>query len=397
MKNNSQLSLLHSQIISPSETIQDGFVGISADGSIDAIQRSQPETELGGTIIDITGKILIPGMIDIHVHGGFGVSFGEGELTPDLEKYSRFAASHGVTGFLLSITGPNADAIIRIIKEYVQIFEQRQIWPGAIPLGFHLEGPFLNPERHGAFNPAWIHNPNPDEARAFLDAGHGWVKQISMAPELPGVEQTAPLLADAGVVVSLGHSNTSFEKASAALQGYFTHVTHTFNAQSPLHHREPGVVGAVLASDKCTAELIGDGIHVHPGAMKILYRCLGADRTVLVTDAMPGAGLPDGEYELLDQKVTVRNGKATLPDGTIGGSTGTMEGCLRNMVQLVGVPLPEAVRMASFNPAKVIGLGKRLGGIEVGKAANLAVIDPDFKVHMTIVKGSVVFSREAGA
>ena len=334
-------------------------------------------------------------MIDIHVHGGKGVAFGIGDLFTDLEKYSRFAASHGVTGFLLSITGPNAAAITGIIKDYVQIFEQNRDWPGAIPLGLHLEGPFLNKEKHGAFNPAWIHNPDINEARSYLDAGHGWIKHISMAPELPGAEETAEFLADAGVVISLGHSNTNFETASAALKGRYSHVTHTFNAQSALHQREPGVVGAVLASDKCTAELIGDILHVHPAAMRILYRCLGAERIVLITDAMPGAGLPDGKYELLEQVVTVKDGKATLPDGTIGGSTGTMEGCLRTMVQLAGVPMHEAVRMATFNPAKVIKLDKSMGSIEIGKEANLAILDDSFNVHMTIVKGKVVYSSES--
>jgi N-acetylglucosamine-6-phosphate deacetylase len=295
---------------------------------------------------------------------------------------------------LLSITGPNMAVITQTIKGYVEIFEKILEWPGAIPLGLLLEGPFLNTERHGAFNPAWIHNPDIDEVKAYLDAGHGWIKQVSMAPELPNSEKTARLFSKAGVVVSLGHSNTDFETASAALQGLFSHVTHTFNAQSPLHQREPGVVGAVLASDKVTAELIGDGIHVHPAAMKILYRCLGPERIVLITDAMPGAGLPDGEYELLSQKITVKDGKATLPDGTIGGSTGTLDGCLRNMVQLAGVPLSEAARMASFNPVKVIGLENRMGSIEVGKEANLAILDEGLKVCMTIIKGKIVYSCE---
>ncbi len=394
---NSKLFLEYGQIYTPFETIQNGTVGISADGIIETININLPEVETNHKKIDLKEKSLIPGMIDIHVHGGFGVAFGIGKLAPDLEKYSQFAASHGVTGFLLSITGPDAVAIAQTVKDYVKILDQKQDWPGAIPLGLHLEGPFLNAEKHGAFNPAWIHNPDLDEAQSYLDAGRGWIKQISMAPELPGVEQTAQLLADAGVVVSLGHSNTNFETASTAMKGLFSHVTHTFNAQPPLHQREPGVVGAVLASDKATAELIGDGIHVHPAAMKILYRCLGPERIVLITDAMPGAGLPDGEYELLDQKVTVKDGKATLPDGTIGGSTGTMDGCLRNMVQLADVPMHEAVRMASFNPAKVIKLENRMGSIDIGKEANLAILDDSLKVHMTIVKGKVVYSSEVDA
>ena len=356
-----KIILENGQIFTPTETLKKGSVGVSEDGLIQSINAGSAGDESNVKKFDLKGNSVIPGMIDIHVHGGKGVSFGVGELFTDLESYSRFAASHGVTGFLLSITGPNAAEITRIIKDYVQIFEQNHDWPGAIPLGLHLEGPFLNKEKHGAFNPAWIHNPDINEARSYLDAGHGWIKQISMAPELPGAEETAEFLADAGVVISLGHSNTNFETASTALKGHYSHVTHTFNAQSALHQREPGVVGAVLASDKCTAELIGDSLHVHPAAMRILYRCLGAERIVLITDAMPGAGLPDGKYELLDQVVTVKDGKATLPDGTIGGSTVTMEGCLRTLVQLAGVPMHEAVRMASLNPAKVIKLDTKHG------------------------------------
>jgi N-acetylglucosamine-6-phosphate deacetylase len=391
---NSKLLIENGLIYTPAETILNGSVDISVDGLIQSISSKLANTETNTKKIDLKGNALIPGMIDIHVHGGKGVAFGIGDLSSGLERYSRFAASHGVTGFLLSITGPNAVVITQSIQDYVKILEQNRDWPGAIPLGLHLEGPFLNKEKHGAFNPAWIHNPDMDEVRSYLDAGRGWIKHISMAPELPGAEQTAEMLADAGVVISLGHSNTNFKTASEALKGHYSHVTHTFNAQSPLHQREPGVVGAVLASDKVTAELIGDSLHVHPAAMKILYRCLGAVRIVLITDAMPGAGLPDGEYELLDQIVTVKDGKATLPDGTIGGSTGTMDGCLRTMVQQVGIPMHEAVRMASFNPAKVIKLDKSIGSIEIGKEANLAIIDDSFNVHVTIVKSKVVFSSE---
>ena len=381
-------------ICTPFETLRNGTVGISSDGFIETINGFPTEVKEIPKSVELEFKAIIPGLIDIHVHGGFGVDFGVGELASDLKKYSEFAASHGVTGFLLSITGADVASITNAIKDYVSILEQHQDWPGAIPLGLHLEGPFLNPKRHGAFNPTWIHNPDWNEVKAYLDAGGGWIKQVSMAPELPDSEKIARLFTDFGVVVSLGHSNTNFETASAALKGLFSHVTHTFNAQSPLHQREPGVVGAVLASDNVTAELIGDGFHVHPAAMKILYRCVGPERIILITDAMPGAGLPDGEYDLLNQKVMVKDGKATLPDGTIAGSTGTLNVCLRNMVQLAGVPFNEAVRMASFNPAKVIGVESRMGSIEIGKEANLTVLDEAFRVQRTIVKGKIVYSRE---
>jgi len=393
--NNLKFTLENCTIFTLTNMIPNGSIGISESGLIDSINAKSALSYPTLKKIDANGRSVIPGMVDIHVHGGMGVSFGIGDLFSDLEKYSRFAASHGMTGFLLSITGPNAAEITRIVNEYVQIFEQNHNWPGAIPLGLHLEGPFLNKEKHGAFNPAWIHNPDLSEVVAYLDAGRGWIKHISMAPELPGAEETAKLLADAGVVISLGHSNTNFDTASAALKGRYSHVTHTFNAQSALHQREPGVVGAVLASDNCSAELIGDRLHVHPAAMQILYRCLGADRIVGITDAMQGAGMPDGKYELLEQVITVKDGKATLPDGTIGGSTVTMEGCLRTLVQLAGVPIHEAVRMTSFNPAKVIKKDTTIGSIEIGKEANLAILDDDFNVLMTIVKGKIVYSSES--
>jgi N-acetylglucosamine-6-phosphate deacetylase len=390
----SPLIISAGSICTPFEIIKNGSIGISNSGIIETIFPLKPEFAGAEKHVGLKGFILIPGLIDIHVHGGFGVTFGEGNLASELDKYSKFAASYGVTGFLLSITGPDASSIREIIESYVGIFNTEKEWPGAIPLGLHLEGPFLNVEKHGAFNPLWIHNPDPDEVKAYLDAGKDWIKQVSMAPELPGSEKVARLFTDAGVTVSLGHSNTDYEKASAALRGSFKHITHTFNAQSPLHHREPGVVGAVLASDNITAELIGDILHVHPAAMKILYRCLGPERIALITDAMAGAGMPDGEYELLNQKVTVRNGKATLPDGTIGGSTITLDLGMRAMIQLVGASLPEAVRMASFNPAKVIGEDSRIGSIEVGKEANLVFLDEAHKVVRTVVKGKIVFSKE---
>ncbi len=213
-----------------------------------------------------------------------------------------------------------------------------------------------------------------------------------MAPELEHAQEVAAFLASNGIKVSLGHSNSDYETASAALRGNFNHVTHTFNAQSGLHHRAPGVVGAILSSEKITAELIGDSFHVHPAAMQILYRCLGPDRIIVITDAMAGAGLSDGEYELLNQKVTVRSGKATLPDGTIGGSTATMISAVRTLVNEAGIPLQHALRMATLNPAKLIGVESRLGTIENGKEGNLVILNQDLTVRKTFVRGNLVYS-----
>jgi N-acetylglucosamine-6-phosphate deacetylase len=283
------------RIISPlnigsREIFFDSLGNFQIDKEFDHEEHTESE------IIEIEGGIAVPGFINVHVHGGTGVSFGDGQLREDLLKYSKWAASNGETGFLMSITGPDRDYIAGTIISYVEILEDVKEWPGAIPLGMHLEGPFLNKEKHGAFNPEWIRNPDLEEIQHYIKVGNGWIKQVSMAPELDHAQEVAEFLIENGIKVSLGHSNTDYETAHAALLGNFSHVTHTFNAQSGLHHRAPGVVGAILSSDKITAELIGDTFHVHPAAMQILYRCLGPERIVLITDAMAGAGLPDGEY-----------------------------------------------------------------------------------------------------
>jgi N-acetylglucosamine-6-phosphate deacetylase len=227
----------------------------------------------------------------------------------------------------------------------------------------------------------------------YIDAGKGWIKHVSLAPELPGSQEVASMLRQHGIHAALGHSDTDYDTAAQALSGDFTHVTHTFNAQSSLHHRQPGVIGAILSSDNVSAELIADGEHVHPAAMRILVRCLGAERVCLITDAMPGAGLPDGDYELLGQVVQVQDGVARLPDGTFAGSTALMDDCLRNMIGLAGFPLADAARMAATNPAHVLGYGLSNGRIQKGYNADITLIDEDLRVKMTIKNGNFIFKE----
>jgi N-acetylglucosamine-6-phosphate deacetylase len=381
------------RVITPFETETNLAISFDESGNL-LINPKQNLAGLADAEKEIfEGGIAVPGLIDVHVHGGQGISFGIGQLREDLEKYSAWAATNAVTGFLMSITGPDRDYISGTIIAYAEILGQVANWQGAIPLGLHLEGPFLNKEKHGAFNPEWIRNPDLEEMKHYIEIGNGWIKHVSMAPELDHAKEVAAFLVENGIKVSLGHSNTDYDTARDALQGNFKHVTHTFNAQSGLHHRAPGVVGAVLSSDNITAELIGDTHHVHPAAMQILVRCLGPDRVVLITDAMAGAGLPDGEYELLNQKVTVKAGKATLPDGTIGGSTATMISAVRTLVNEVGISLQDAIRMASLNPAKLIGLDNHFGSIEDGKEGNLVILNEKMAVQKTFVKGNLVFSK----
>jgi N-acetylglucosamine-6-phosphate deacetylase len=377
-------------VVLPGGILEDGAVMIDEQGKIAFVGRAVDLPEQAGETLDLGGKILSPGLIDIHVHGGHGVTFDNpGSLAEDLRAYSSWVATTGVTGFLPSITAPSPEELTALIK--IMVHEFNRGLPGAKGLGIHLEGPFLNVEKKGAQNSAWIRHPGLVEAQLYLQAGLGWIKQITIAPELPNAEMVAGLFKDAGVTVALGHSTADFDSAAQALSGLWTHVTHTFNAQTGFHHRRPGVVGAVMCSEGVTAELIADLVHVHPGAMKALVRCIGAEQIVLVTDAMEAAGLPDGEYSLLGATVYVVDGKATQADGTIASSSAVLSQCVKNMHTAVGISLVDAIKMASLNPARVLGMANQLGSIQVGMAANLIITDHNLNIFSTIVDGRIVY------
>ena len=383
------IQITNAKIFTPFQTIENGEVLISNEGKILYSGFMRESEKQSHQSINAAGYSLAPGLIDIHVHGGHGEAFGLADLKETLQKYSQWIVKTGVTGFLLSIAAPDAETLLGLIRSYIPILEDGL--PGARALGLHLEGPFLNKEKKGAFNSTWLRKPDLEEVYSIIEAGKGWIKQVTMAPELENADSIAEVFQDANVVVALGHSNTDFNTASIALKGNFSHITHTFNAQSNFKHREPGVIGAVLASDNVTAELIADKVHVHSGAMKILYRCLGKDRIILITDAMPGAGLPDGTYTLIGQKVIVKDGQARLTDGTIAGSTAGLIDCVANIHQDLNLSLNDALQGATSNPAKLLGLQDQLGAIEEGMDANLIVFDEEFNMRFVLVQGKIVY------
>lgn len=378
-------------LATPSGKIKNGLLAVANDGTI---AYAGPEDSLkgqGGKHIDLHGKLLVPGFIDLHHHGAEGISFEVGSDPDQMAEHEAWAARNGVTGFLRTIAAPTQSELLALIRAHVD--QMKGASGGARPLGLHLEGPFLNPDKAGAFNPGWLRAPDLDEIRDWLEAGEGWVRMVTLSPELPGAFEAARILKDAGVVAAMGHTTADYDTAARALSGDFAHSTHTFNAQSGFNHRNPGAVGAVLASDTATAEVIADGVHVHPAALKVLVRCLGPERVVLVTDSMPAAGLPDGAYSLVGQQVLVKDGAARLLDGTLAGSTATMPHCVRTMHRDAGVPLHQALQMASLNPARVIGADKVTGSLQLGKKADLVVIDEDVNVYLTMVNGEIVYNR----
>jgi N-acetylglucosamine-6-phosphate deacetylase len=385
------LTLHNATVVTPTEVIPGGAVVVDEGGSIAYAGPQLDAPRASGERLDLLGRLLVPGLIDIHTHGGNGVTFRvPGQTGDDLRSYSEWVAQTGVTGFLCSVAAPDADALRTVVGDCAGALDRGS--PGAEGLGVHLEGPMLNPQKRGAFSYSWLRSLTPNEVDSLLAAGHGWVRQVTIAPELEGAGDAALRFEKAGVMVALGHSVARFELARDALRGSWSHVTHTFNAQGGFAHREPGVVGAVLGSDGITAELIADGVHVHPGAMRVLLRCLGPERIVLVTDGMAGAGMPDGEYDLLGERVTVRGGQARHRDGTLAGSTAALNACVRNLMNASEISVGDAVRMAGLNPARAIGREGRLGSIAVGKQANLTAVDSLMNVHLTLVRGRVVYN-----
>jgi N-acetylglucosamine-6-phosphate deacetylase len=390
----SNVLLYDAELITPFDSIEHGAILIDENGKILSVGFLEDFQEIPRDTIRLrlTGKRVLPGLIDVHVHGGYGANFGTGDLLKDLRHYSREIVQTGVTAFLPSVFAETPDGLVAMIKEYVRIFENEKI-VGAQPIGLHLEGPFLNPEKKGAFTASWLRLPNVDEAKRYLEAGKEWIKQITIAPELPRADEVATLFRQAGVVVAMGHTNADYETATKALRGAFNHITHTFNAQRGFDHRAPGVFGAILSSDLPTAELIADNIHVHPASMKLLERCVGVERIVLITDAIAGTGLPDGEYNLMTYSVKVVNGKVTLPDGTLAGSTAKLNQCVCNAAEAMQVSFCEAAQMASLNPAQMMGVADERGSLVEGKRADITVLDDSGQVCLTIVAGEIVYNN----
>ena len=339
-------------------------------------------------IVDGGGRYCAPGLIDIHVHGGGGFDL----MTDDVEQvrgYARWVATRGVTSFLVSTCGRDHAEIVRRLRA---IAPAVGVGPGAARvLGFHLEGPYINPVRKGAFPPPWLRAPSAGEYRELFEASGGTVRQVTLAPELPGADDLIRAVVASGATAAIGHTDATYDEAMRAVGLGATHATHCFNAMRPFGHRDPGVLGAVMTSDALTAELIGDGAHVDYAAARVLIRSKGCERVVLITDGMPMAGTPDGGGEWEGQAIRVEGGKAVrVSDGTIIGGVITLDQTVRNAVAHMGVALHDAVAMASTNAARALGLDGEYGVLAAGRAADFVLLDDALAVTETWVAGERV-------
>ena len=338
--------------------------------------------------IDARGNMVLPGFIDLHVHGAMGHEVMDASPT-GLPEMARFYASHGVTSFLATTWTASRDAI----RKALELVEEMQgpIQNGATLLGVHLEGPYLHPARCGAQDVRLIRRAEQEEALEFLDSGV--IRLLALAPEFDENLWLIDECVRRGITVSAAHTTANYEQMQRAAAHGITQTTHTFNAMQGLGHRDPGTVGAALTIPQLSCELIADNIHVHPAVQKILVDVKTPSGVILITDAIRAAGLPEGEYMLDERPVNIRQGAVRLADGTLAGSILTMECALQNLCSATGRSLDELWVTSSLNAARAIGVSSRKGSLEVGKDADLVLLDGSFQVHLTVAQGEIVFQR----
>lgn len=345
-------------------------------GDRDGAEHGGPETDS----TDLTGYWLVPGFVDLHNHGGGGASFSSG-TAEDVLTGVRTHRRHGTTTLVASTVTGDLDVLARQAALLSELVEQGDL------AGIHFEGPFISPCRKGAHSEDLLRDPDPAEVRKLVDAARGTARMFTLATELPGGLDSVRLLAEHGVIAAVGHTDATYQQARDAIDAGATVATHLFNAMPGLNHRTPGPIAALLEDERVTVELINDGTHLHPAVLELAFARAGADRVAFITDAMDAAGFGDGQYQLGPLSVEVTDGVARLADGTIAGSTLTQDTALRRAVTVDRIPVQDAVRAVSTNPARLLGLDDRIGSITAGKDADLVVLDADWAVAGVLRKG----------
>ena len=372
------------RVVTPAGVLSPGWIRV-AGTAIDAVGPGEPgeQRSSGLPVTRLSGHWVLPGFIDMHVHGGGGTSFTQG-TAEDARHTADFHRRHGSTTIVASlVTAPLTDLDARAAMLAGLARE-------GVIAGLHLEGPFLSAARCGAQDPRHMIAPDVAAFERLHAAAAGQLRVITVAPELPGAIALIKAAAQAGVIAAVGHTDATADVTSAAVDAGASHATHLFNGMRPLHHREPGPAGALLDRDEVSCEVIADGVHLHDTAIRLVARAAGPARLVLITDAMAAAGMPDGHYRLGSMQVDVAGGVARLAGnaepGAIAGSTATMAGVVRHAIA-AGLPATDAAAAASTTPARVLGLGDRTGALRRGLDADLVVCDEEFGLRAVMRHG----------
>lgn len=373
-------------VILADKLVPGGIVVIDGDKIVSVLDRDQ-DTNL--PIVDCGENYIAPGFIDIHFHGALGRDVMDAS-TENLEILASYQASQGVTGFLGATMLSSVDstlAAIETLKKVTNLDLDSEI------LGAYVEGPFINVKKKGAQNPQYIDVWTEEKIHRLTEAAQGMITVFPIAPEVPSFMVRIKELKRKGFILAIGHSMATYEQASLSFRTGITHATHLFNAMADFNHREPGVIGAVLDSKSVTAEIIADGMHVHPASIRMALACKGTEKICLVTDSVKTTGLGNGDFTLGKDQISVEGDRAVLSNSDIlAGGVVSLSQAMRNMLEWTNLSLPQIVQMITLTPARILGLEDRCGSLERNKQSSLVFLDDEFNVIKTILKGHEVYS-----
>ena len=373
-------------LYTPTEQIDSPVVVIDNGRVLSLGSRDDTELPAGAQHLDFPGMVLAPGFIDIHIHGGAGHDLMEAEPSA-LAAIETAMARTGVTSYLATTVTAPEDRLLHALEHLGKAVGQDQRHPDrAAPLGIHLEGPFISHAKCGVHPTENLVQPSPQRFDRFWQAGNGSIRMMTIAPEIPGAIETIHHGRTLGVHFSLGHSDATYQEAAQGIAAGATHATHTFNAMRAFDHREPGILGAVLTDDAITADIIADGIHVAPATLKLFLAAKGPERAILITDAISATGMPEGKYRLGTFDVDVKDGRCEY-QGKLAGSVLTLDRAVRNVMTFASWQLADAVRIATLNPAKLLGISPERGTLALGSIADMVVLTPAGEVVNTIIAG----------
>jgi N-acetylglucosamine-6-phosphate deacetylase len=378
------ITLAAKRLVTGNRIIDQPLIVIDAERIVDISSREA--TEGGTSIHDFKDATLTAGFFDIHMHGAIGHDVMEG-TDEALGRISKFLARHGVTEYLATTVTASMDFTLRALEGIARHMERKPADDEATIRGIHIEGPFLSHAKRGMHPPQFLVPPSPEVLNELWNAARGHIMLMTIAPEIPGALETIARAVELGIRPSLGHSNADTAETLEGLKAGAVSATHTYNAMRPLDHREPGILGVVLDSNDIYADLICDGVHVAPEMVRLWFKLKGPERAILITDSLEATGMPNGVYKLGETTVHVKNGRCTTDAGVLAGSVLTLDEAVRKMQEFTGAQLPAAVRLASRNPARMLGLSDDL---IVGAPANFNVYDVDGKRCGTVLRGKLV-------